>query len=750
MERVDSLRKYVSWFSAFFLSVVLLTLSVPLTAYAAPTLASVNVTSSKSTLNLDGTAVLTVSGLMSDGTAANLSGASKTFTSSDTDLATVDNSGNVRAETKKAGNVTLTASVTLSGTTKSNTVPITVKMAPDVPFTYNYGQTLTLKFTMEKDKKVYLTFEKALEVIKKIDNLTRGIPKIIYLSGWQFTGKDTGFPAWSVVDDHLKRPGDATATDSLRWLMSEASKYNTTVSLHINMLDAAPPTLSDGSDRPLWQTYLDNDIIARNADGTIRSYVWGNALSYTREWTTQVPGTSKNYTQKRIDDLIAMLPIAQAGTIHIDAFHQYLPGTFTDGNDISPWHRDHNGITKQVEADTQKKIIRYWRSKGIDVTAEFDSNYRINPLIGLQPMAWHYGMNREMEIPASLYVGGDGGNPRFGETMLGQDIVASDPTNLSGFLEQFSTKTLPWYYLNRLNRISDNGSTVTFSNNVLSSNPVSITQNGNTLRTNNDVFIPALWRSSKEIIAWSTNGYTNTAWTLPSDWSGVASVDIFNIGLNGLTFKQTLPITNSKVTLSLTAKEGVSILPHGSSVLPSGWVAADVGTVGAQGSTSYSSGKYSLQGSGADVSGTVDEFHYAYKQVSGDFTLTARLANPSSPAAYSKFGIMARNTLAANSEHMTAYWSPNNGQNRVKSSSRLTAGAASASIDFAGGTPPLYVRVNRTGNTFTTYYSADGTTFTQMNQKTITMNSSIYVGMFVCSNLDGTLANADFDNVVIN
>ena len=141
-----------------------------------------------------------------------------------------------------------------------------LKAATDVvvtPFYRDYHQTLVLKLFMgmegdpverlrslpmfQKPHNVLCTFEEALEVIRKTDNLTRGIPKIIYLVGWQKGGHDHGFPAWSDVNPRLKRPQDATALDSLRWLIREGRKHNTTVSLHINMTDVYEQS-------PLWGT----------------------------------------------------------------------------------------------------------------------------------------------------------------------------------------------------------------------------------------------------------------------------------------------------------------------------------------------------------------------------------------------------------------------------------------------------------------------------------------------------------------
>ncbi|RUT43290.1 hypothetical protein EJP82_20235 [Paenibacillus anaericanus] len=517
-------------------------------------LKTLQLTTDKSTLNLDGKAVLQLSGTLENGSPADMSQATIQYSTSNSNVISSitkleSGAAEARGGTKltSAGQAVVTATVTLNGTTKMATVDLTVLFKADRQSVHPYNQTLVTKMFMAANNgNVSLNFEQGMEVIKKADQLTRGIPKIVYLVGWQFNGHDTGYPALNVVNPKLKRPQDEKAEDSLIWLMKEARKYNTTVSLHINMLDAA-----DSS--PLWQTYLDHDVIAKELDGSLRTYVWGYPISYTREW-------DEGLTTQRIDQLLELLPISEAGTIHIDALHQNIPNK--EAGFISPYH----GITSQQEAETVKKVIRYWNSKGVDVTSEFDKNYRVDPLIGLQPMAWHvrFSASEQLKVPSSLYVGGDSGDVRFGQSMLGEGRIKVDPNNLTGYLGDFALNTLPWYYLNRLERLSDSGGVVTFSNNVTSSNVSSvpvIKQGDRFLRQGNDVFIPVLWNENikKEIIAYSGNGYTNKTWVLPDDWTGTQAVDVYAIGLNGLDLIESKSVTNNSVNLSLEAGQGVSI-----------------------------------------------------------------------------------------------------------------------------------------------------------------------------------------------
>ena len=172
---------------------------------------------------------------------------------------------------KDGGVATVEAVVVQDGKTFTASTDVVV-----APFFRDYHQTLVLKLflgmegepverlandpTFRKGHEVFCTFEEALEVIRKTDNLTRGIPKIIYLVGWQKGGHDHGYPAWDEVNPRMKRAQDATALESLRWLIREGRKFNTTVSLHINMADAYKQS-------PLWDEYLAKDCIAKDESG---------------------------------------------------------------------------------------------------------------------------------------------------------------------------------------------------------------------------------------------------------------------------------------------------------------------------------------------------------------------------------------------------------------------------------------------------------------------------------------------------
>jgi predicted phage tail protein len=60
---------------------------------------------------------------------------------------------------------------------------------------------------------------------------------------------------------------------------------------------------------------------------------------------------------------------------------------------------------------------------------------------------------------------------------------------------------------------------------------------------------------------------------------------------------------------------------------------------------------------------------------------------------------------------------------------------------------PYWVRLVRNGNTFTGYRSPNGTTWTQQGTTTISMGSTVYVGLALTSHNSASLCASVFDNV---
>jgi phosphatidylserine/phosphatidylglycerophosphate/cardiolipin synthase-like enzyme/regulation of enolase protein 1 (concanavalin A-like superfamily) len=205
----------------------------------------------------------------------------------------------------------------------------------------------------------------------------------------------------------------------------------------------------------------------------------------------------------------------------------------------------------------------------------------------------------------------------------------------------------------------------------------------------------------------------------------------------------------SRTMANVTATSATGSFSTGGSAsttgtLPAGWSTRDIGSVGAAGSASASSGTFTVKGSGSDVWNSADEFRFVYKTLTGDGSITARVASVTNQNAWSKAGVMMRETLNAGSKHATMFASAGKG---LAFQRRTSTNGTSNSTSGASSATPYWVRVTRSGNTFSAYQSANGSTWTLVGSATMNMTATIYVGLAVTSHADGALATGTFTNV---
>jgi regulation of enolase protein 1 (concanavalin A-like superfamily) len=150
---------------------------------------------------------------------------------------------------------------------------------------------------------------------------------------------------------------------------------------------------------------------------------------------------------------------------------------------------------------------------------------------------------------------------------------------------------------------------------------------------------------------------------------------------------------------------------------------------------------------GTDIAGTADQFHYAYKRLSGNGAITAKVLSVSNTNALAKAGVMMRESLDAGSKNFATVASPSN---RVSFVRRTTTDGTAASTTRTGATIPQWVRITRSGNTFTAQYSANGTTWTAVGTpQEIQMPIDVYVGLCVTSRNANAICTAEFSDVSI-
>ncbi len=271
-------------------------------------------------------------------------------------------------------------------------------------------------------------------MIRRVHALTDGAPQLVHLWGWQFRGKDTGYPAVNVVDERLG------GYEGMMRLMERAKPLNVTVSLSDNYDDAYRSS-------PAWNEAM----IARKPDGELwKSREWTGEESYIQGLAKYMEGPGPErvrYTCERYK-----LP----GTIHVDVLSYYAIR-----NDWDP-KRPASGI-RNLEAG-RYRVLEEFGKHGVDVTSE-GLRY---PFIGKMSMCWYAGGpspcpfgGKPVPMLSLIYrksaVWGRAGNS--GELPLllmmfygeAQHSIFNGDAPVERMLDSFYLAMVPWFRLHLLN-----------------------------------------------------------------------------------------------------------------------------------------------------------------------------------------------------------------------------------------------------------------------------------------------------------
>jgi hypothetical protein len=158
-------------------------------------------------------------------------------------------------------------------------------------------------------------------------------------------------------------------------------------------------------------------------------------------------------------------------------------------------------------------------------------------------------------------------------------------------------------------------------------------------------------------------------------------------------------------------------------------------------------GTYTMTGSGADIWGTSDEFHFAFKELTSPGSIIAKVESVEETHGWAKAGVMLRDTMDTDSIHAMMIVSATQG---VSFQRRRSAAGVSFATDIAGIMAPQWVKIERdVSGAVTASYSADGTSWTQVGNESMKMNIPMYIGLAVTAHNASEVCEARFSNVSI-
>jgi regulation of enolase protein 1 (concanavalin A-like superfamily) len=173
----------------------------------------------------------------------------------------------------------------------------------------------------------------------------------------------------------------------------------------------------------------------------------------------------------------------------------------------------------------------------------------------------------------------------------------------------------------------------------------------------------------------------------------------------------------------------------------------DIGEVAKRGPEAFSSktGEYTITGGGANIWGTNDAFHFAWREISGDFTLTANIRfNSTNGNPHRKACLMVRQSLAPGSAYADV---------AVHGEGLTSLQYRSADNDVTHEirsevSAPTRVRLEKRGDYFSIWAAAPGEPLRlDGGYLRLPMKGNVYLGLAVCAHDNSAVSQAIFSDV---
>ncbi|MES2696088.1 MAG: putative Ig domain-containing protein, partial [Verrucomicrobiota bacterium] len=171
------------------------------------------------------------------------------------------------------------------------------------------------------------------------------------------------------------------------------------------------------------------------------------------------------------------------------------------------------------------------------------------------------------------------------------------------------------------------------------------------------------------------------------------------------------------------------------------WNFGDIGNTGLAGSNSSDGASITVNAAGADIWDGADSFRFVYRSLTGDGVVEAQVASLTHTNAWTKAGVMIRESLAADARNVFVFATPASG---IAAQARLATGGSTELIGGALAPAPYWVRLVRTGPRVVAYSSPDASAWTEIAAFDVTLGATAYFGFAVTSHDASQLATAVF------
>jgi beta-glucanase (GH16 family) len=183
------------------------------------------------------------------------------------------------------------------------------------------------------------------------------------------------------------------------------------------------------------------------------------------------------------------------------------------------------------------------------------------------------------------------------------------------------------------------------------------------------------------------------------------------------------------------------------SILTGTFIDTNIGAPNRVGSAAVANNSATLNigGGGAGITSTSDQFDFASQSLTGDGSIIANFQSMTATASLAAAGIMFRNDSTAGGAFAMLGETPSGG---LVFEWRSSAGGVAQSTTVSA-VNASWIKLLRSGNSFSAYYSTDDTNWTQLGvSEAVTMNSAALVGAAVTAGDNGGALNVATFNLI--
>jgi fibronectin type 3 domain-containing protein/regulation of enolase protein 1 (concanavalin A-like superfamily) len=195
------------------------------------------------------------------------------------------------------------------------------------------------------------------------------------------------------------------------------------------------------------------------------------------------------------------------------------------------------------------------------------------------------------------------------------------------------------------------------------------------------------------------------------------------------------------------------IVPDAGKVGTGGLTDLDIGTTSPAGSSSYSNNVWTVTGGGANIlTHSADDFHFVYKEVTGNFSIIAKVETVGGSALNARAGLMIRSDLTATSARRAwiAIKSGKRAESFMHGWTEMRGGSNWEKPERTIPQDSYWIKIDRVGDVIATYYSPDGVSWAaEVQGRYAGFTGTAYIGLAVCSNANGTPMTSTFSNVSV-